>query len=141
MSQPRIIWNEQLSVGVAIIDSQHKELIRIANLLLDGVARGDGRDAVDMVVKKLREYTVFHFNSEEGLMEDIRYPDRHVQAREHHRLKKEVKDFQRQLYKKISRDARVRHRVHEVLAPGPHPGPRPGAGQLHQRSSHNRRVG
>ena len=97
---PTLKWNEALTTGVEIIDSQHKELIRIANGLMKAVARGKDKEAVDAIVRRLREYTVFHFNSEEELMGKIRYPKRGEQAQEHARLKREVKDFQQQLFHK-----------------------------------------
>lgn len=97
---PKIQWSEQLSLGVEQIDSQHKELIAIANELIEAVLQGQSKDSVDDVVKRLREYTVFHFKSEEELMEEIRYPRRGEQMQEHKRLKREVKEYQRQIYRR-----------------------------------------
>jgi len=96
----KIEWSDKLSVGVEQIDNQHKELLRIANVLINAVSLGREVRVLENVLKRLREYTVFHFNSEEELMGDIRYPGRGDQAVEHARLKKEVKDYQRQIYKK-----------------------------------------
>lgn len=101
---PKIEWNSRLSVGVDAIDDQHKELIRIGNALLNAAALGRDKQILDNVISKLREYTVFHFSSEEKLMEDIRYPDRGEHGNEHARLKKEVKDYQRMLYKQEALD-------------------------------------
>lgn len=115
-------WNDKLNVGVRAIDREHQELIRIVNHLLGAVERGDGREAVDKVIKKLREYTVFHFNNEEDLMESIRYPDRATQMSEHTRLKKDVKDYQRAL-QKGRRDPAGDRRLHEAVAAGSHPDP------------------
>lgn len=95
---PQIQWNAELSVGVEMIDTQHKELIRIANVLIKSVSLGLDRNVVDDTIKKLREYTVYHFSCEEELMEEIRYPGRSDQVVEHNRLKAEVKAYQRQLY-------------------------------------------
>ncbi len=93
-------WNKELSVDVPLIDDQHKELIRIANGLIKGISRGCTPNTINNVLGKLREYTVFHFNSEEKLMEEVRYPDRGEHEIEHRRLKTSVKDFQRRIYKK-----------------------------------------
>lgn len=95
-----IQWNDDLSVGVKLIDSQHKALIAIANRVIEAVELGQGQAAINGHIQKLREYTVFHFNSEEKLMDRIRYPKRGEQASEHARLKREVKYFQRQIYQK-----------------------------------------
>ncbi len=94
----KLTWSDDLSVGVEQIDTQHKELIRIANGLINAVALGRGRKTTDNVLRRLREYTVFHFNSEEALMEKVHYPGRGEHAREHLGLKNNVKEFQRTLY-------------------------------------------
>ena len=95
----RIQWSEELSVGIEQIDSQHKELIRIANGLISAVAKQRGERVINNVVRRLRNYTVFHFNSEEKLMEIVRYPKRGEHGHEHVKLKQNVKGFQRDLYK------------------------------------------
>ncbi|ADU63729.1 MAG: bacteriohemerythrin [Pseudodesulfovibrio sp.] len=98
----KINWNDELSVNVPAIDNQHKELIRIANVLINAVSLGRDDRVVGDVIRKLRDYTVFHFSSEETLMQDIRYPKRAEHEAEHRRLKQSVKNYQRVLYKKES---------------------------------------
>lgn len=93
-----IQWSNELSVGVKAIDDQHKELIRIANGLINAAHKGSGKRVVTNVIRRLREYTVFHFNSEEKLMEEARFPKRGDHIAEHARLKHDVKLFQRKLY-------------------------------------------
>ena len=95
----RIQWSEELSVGIELVDSQHKELIRIANGLISAVVKQRGERVINNVVRRLRNYTVFHFNSEEKLMETVRYPKRGEHESEHAKLKQNVKGFQRDLYK------------------------------------------
>lgn len=99
---PKINWNDELSVNVPAIDDQHKELIRIANVLIKAVSLERDDRVVGNVIRKLRDYTVFHFSSEETLMQDIRYPKRAEHEAEHRRLKQNVKNYQRVLYKKES---------------------------------------
>lgn len=94
----RIQWSDELSVGVKEVDDQHRELINIANTLLGAVETGSGRTVTDKVIKRLRDYTVFHFNSEEELMRASQYPRLSEHAARHARLKNEVKDFQRDVY-------------------------------------------
>ncbi len=96
----RLEWSDELSVGIELIDSQHKELIRIANGLISAVAKKRGDRVVQNVIRRLRNYTVFHFNSEEKFMEDVCYPKRGEHEAEHVRLKHDVKRYQRTLYEK-----------------------------------------
>ncbi len=95
----RLKWTDSLSLGVRQIDDQHRELIRIANGLLNAVELGRPTRVLENVLSRLREYTVFHFHSEETFMEDIRYPERGEHAREHFALKQRVKAFRRRLYR------------------------------------------
>lgn len=95
----KIEWNDELSVGIEEIDDQHKELIRIANGLLKAISLERNERVLNNVIRRLREYTVHHFSSEEALMEQVRYPNRGVHSAEHQRLKQNVKDYQRLIYK------------------------------------------
>ncbi|MFH1913839.1 MAG: bacteriohemerythrin [Pseudomonadota bacterium] len=98
----KLNWSDELSVNVPTIDAQHKELIRIANGLINALSLGRNDRVVGNVIKRLREYTVFHFSSEESLMDKCRYPKRAEHEAEHRRLKENVKNYQRILYKKES---------------------------------------
>lgn len=95
----RLEWSSELSMGRKDVDDQHKELIKIANGLINAVSIGRGKRTIQNVVQKLREYTVFHFSNEEEMMEQMRFPERGKHATEHLRLKLSVKNYQRQLYK------------------------------------------
>ncbi|WP_319542276.1 bacteriohemerythrin [uncultured Pseudodesulfovibrio sp.] len=94
----RLEWSPELSLGQPELDDQHKELIRIANGLINAVSIGRRKRTVENVIRKLREYTVFHFVREESLMEQIRFPGRADHMAEHVRLKLSVKNYQRKLY-------------------------------------------
>ena len=95
-----IKWPPEISVAVPLIDDQHKQLIAIANGLIKAVDRGLNSRVIKNVIRRLREYTVFHFNSEEKLMEEVLYPKRGEHANEHRRLKEQVKQYQRTIYYK-----------------------------------------
>ena len=94
----KLIWNQQLSMNNKTIDDQHKELLRIANGLLKAVHTGKSKQTINNVIRRLREYTVYHFSSEEGLMDKMRFKKRGEHATEHHRLKHQVKDFQHRMF-------------------------------------------
>lgn len=94
----KIKWSDKLSVGVDEIDTQHKELIKIANALIHAVKTNKKERTINNVIKKLREYTVFHFNSEEKLMKRKNYDSYTEHSVEHKKLKKTVQQFQRSIY-------------------------------------------
>ncbi|MGC2856826.1 bacteriohemerythrin [Novispirillum sp. DQ9] len=79
-----ITWQDSYSVGVDLIDSDHKLLVSLINQLGDAADGGQGRDVVGSVLNVLIEYTEGHFSREERLMEKGGYPDLPAH-REHHR--------------------------------------------------------
>jgi len=95
----RLEWSDKLNLGVPQIDNQHKELIRLVNGLISAVSLDRPEKTINNVLKKLREYTVFHFNSEEVFMDSIGYDNLNKHVAEHIDLKKKVKEFQRSICK------------------------------------------
>jgi hemerythrin len=79
----KIIWNESLSVGVAEIDRQHKQLVDILNQLLgmDGVTVDS--ETISDTLTRMTDYADYHFKSEEGFMQKYAYPDYATHRREH----------------------------------------------------------
>lgn len=69
-----IEWTEDLSVGVAVIDNQHKELFTKVNQLLDACNQGKGKESIGEIIKFLGEYVVEHFSYEEEYMKKFNYP-------------------------------------------------------------------
>ena len=70
-----IEWGDALSVTVDAMDSEHKELVRLINELHDAITVNKDKEVLGKVFDGLVQYTVFHFASEEQLMEDVGYPD------------------------------------------------------------------
>lgn len=96
---PKLEWNDSLSLGIYRIDSQHMQLIEVANDFLDSARQGHDQEAVQKTLARLREYTVNHFRDEEAYMKEIHYPRRGEHEGEHRNLVHRVKQFQRDLYK------------------------------------------
>ncbi|HSW02504.1 MAG TPA: bacteriohemerythrin [Sedimentisphaerales bacterium] len=78
-------WNEQLSVGVPEMDTQHKRLIEMINRLHGAMAKGEGAAILKTIVNELVTYTKVHFASEERLLASRQYPGlaAHKQLHEH----------------------------------------------------------
>ncbi|MDH4121535.1 MAG: bacteriohemerythrin [Deltaproteobacteria bacterium] len=70
-----VLWRNDLSIGVELIDNQHKELFVRINNLLDACTQGKGAEEVGSVIKFLEDYVVTHFTDEVGLMTKHRYPE------------------------------------------------------------------
>ena len=72
-------WKKEYEVGVAEIDEQHQKLIDIANRVYELMRNELALDKYDQIVEilqELKEYTVYHFHFEEGLMQKAKYKKR-----------------------------------------------------------------
>jgi len=78
-----VAWTEDLSVGVAEIDAQHRELFARVDMLLDACNQGKGKQEVGRLLGFLEDYVLTHFGVEERLMIDRAYPGFHEHKAEH----------------------------------------------------------
>ncbi|MFC5312962.1 bacteriohemerythrin [Azospirillum rugosum] len=70
-----VAWDEKMSVGVAVLDDDHRKLIDMFNgLLKTGIAEKD-RESLSGLLGGLNDYTKVHFAREEDLMERQGYPN------------------------------------------------------------------
>ncbi len=94
----RFEWTEAMSTGVDEIDWQHRECIRMINVLLDNDLENDDKELVKKGFKFLVCYVREHFQLEEQLMRKSKYPkadfDQHKAFHEY--FKKEVHDLWRE---------------------------------------------
>lgn len=79
----KLIWNEQLSVGIPAIDEQHKELIERINDLTGIILKGEDKDKTLEFIAFLDNYVTNHFANEEALMLKADYPEIVSHVREH----------------------------------------------------------
>lgn len=76
-------WNPSLSVGVDLIDDQHKEWFAKAEALFDAGRQGRGKEQVGEMLEFLDSYTRKHFADEERYMRSIAYPGYDEQKKAH----------------------------------------------------------
>lgn len=72
-----MIWKEEYELGVYEIDNQHKKLVEVINNFKNSIpdSTTDSRAEMGNVLAYLMNYTKFHFEAEEQIMEKINYPD------------------------------------------------------------------
>lgn len=69
-----LIWKDEYSIGVDLIDAQHRHLFEIGNdayKLLRDEFYIDKYDSIIQILEDLRQYAKFHFQSEENYMMSI----------------------------------------------------------------------
>ena len=88
----RVEWNSSYELGFPEIDMQHKKLIAIANELYDVATRGGDnlKSNMEKVLKKLTDYTVYHFSSEEDFQEKYDYKGLSMHRLAHNQFVAEV---------------------------------------------------
>ena len=77
---------EEYKIGVELIDEQHKKLFELADkayMLLKNDFALDKYDKIVEIIEELKDYTIFHFKSEEEYMESINYKRLFTQKIEH----------------------------------------------------------
>ncbi len=82
-------WNNDYSVGIEEIDKQHKHLIGIGAELMGMVKHHSNDDLYDDVidaVERLKDYTVYHFATEERMLEDVGFDGLDEHKIEHQRF-------------------------------------------------------
>lgn len=86
---------EEYKTGIKIIDQQHEKLFELAERtyqLLKNDFTVDKYDKIVHLVDELRDYTEFHFKTEEEYMESIGYKRMFTQKMEHIDFVKKLKD-------------------------------------------------
>ncbi|KAF0118367.1 MAG: hemerythrin family protein [Rhodospirillaceae bacterium] len=88
-------WNDSLSVGITVIDDDHKKLVAMVNDLYDSMQVGRSKEATGRVLQGLIDYTLTHFAREERFFAETGYPASTTHKREHEDLTRQVIDVQK----------------------------------------------
>jgi hemerythrin len=83
-----IQWGESLSVGVGLIDEQHRKWIERLHEVESAIKSRRGMQQIVSTLDFLSEYTRFHFSTEEQYMVQTGYPELENHRAKHEELKK-----------------------------------------------------
>ena len=89
----KIIWNESFSVGIPLLDSQHMELIRIINKMIDAKDVKVGSETISEILLSMTNYAMFHFKTEEDFLREHGYPEFESHKKEHTGFRKQTLSF------------------------------------------------
>ena len=92
-----IQWKDQYNTGCPEIDLHHQTLAEIVNELYQAFEYGLAESKSIEILKKLEDYTKYHFQAEEELMAKYNYPELEAHKIEHMRLIKELKKIKEQI--------------------------------------------
>ena len=89
----RVEWNDSLSVGIALIDNQHKTWIEHLNNLASAFDMNLGVEHIAQTLAFLVDYTYHHFDTEEKHMTANHYPGLAAHRRKHSELRTTLKNL------------------------------------------------
>lgn len=73
MSEP-LSWQPEPAATMAEIDRQHQNLVRIIQNLHRAIAAGRGQEVIESALAQVVNYTIYHFATEEDLMQQHGFP-------------------------------------------------------------------
>lgn len=89
-------WDSSLSIGIDIIDQQHKRIIDYINEL-DVVLSTKNFDQLKTIINELVDYTITHFAFEEEMMDKANYPFSSAHKKVHKVFTDRVASYQQRL--------------------------------------------
>jgi len=91
----KVVWTDDMSVGCAALDNDHKILIQALNDFIDALENDEGVFVTDGIFSVLLDYTNFHFSREEAILEACDYDDLAGHKQAHIELKEQLLDARR----------------------------------------------
>jgi hemerythrin len=95
ISHEPIIWNNAFLTGIDRIDEQHKVLVNTLNEANARLANCVTRELLEQITRDLLSYAIYHFETEEGLMQEYGYEAGSVEEERRHR--QEHRSFSQQV--------------------------------------------
>ena len=88
----KIKWDDSYSVGIKVIDKQHKHFVGLLNDLYECLELNKTSKIPD-IIKDLTSYAENHFKMEEEYFEKFHYVDAEVHKAAHDLMREKVKAF------------------------------------------------
>jgi len=90
---PEYVWSEDMSVGVDVLDADHKALFSILHHLRSDLGKKDEVEVIGKTLTNLHDYTGYHFTLEEELMEACGYPGLHAHRKAHRKISEKIEGY------------------------------------------------
>jgi len=92
-----IIWSdEEYSVGINIIDQQHKILVDLINRLSDAINTEAASLIITSLFQELTDYTKLHFKTEEAYFSKLNKADSQLHQLQHKHFVEQLVSFNEQ---------------------------------------------
>lgn len=92
-----IKWNDNMSVNIISIDTQHKKLIEEINNFYNNLSRKSNNEVISEILYQLKKYSIYHFQTEEALMKKFGFQGYKEHKKEHELFIQKVNDVEKKL--------------------------------------------
>jgi diguanylate cyclase (GGDEF)-like protein/PAS domain S-box-containing protein/hemerythrin-like metal-binding protein len=89
----QLVWKDSFLSGNTHIDSQHQELFRRSNKLLDAIISGASLTEISLITDHLVDDFKCHFRDEEAILDFVNFPGLNSHKEDHNRLYREAVEF------------------------------------------------
>ena len=100
-----VVWKDQYSVGVDVLDDDHKKLLNLINKMQTSIQYRTDKKFEKEALDELVAYTKYHFDREEKMMEEANYPDLKAHRQKHRdmiaKLDRFLVDYEARGYKTL----------------------------------------
>jgi|WetSurMetagenome_2_1015567.scaffolds.fasta_scaffold35567_2 hemerythrin len=77
------IWDEKYSVGIGVIDEQHKQFVFMLDKLSMAIGQLTTKEVLIQILNDLDQYVIYHFGTEEKYFKEFNYAGAPEHIREH----------------------------------------------------------
>ena len=85
-------WTQELEICDKV-DSQHKRLVNLINELYDAFTKAKANEIISEILQQLYDYTIYHFSTEEKMLEEANYPLLEDHIKEHQNFIVKINEF------------------------------------------------
>jgi hemerythrin len=89
-----VVWKEEFSVHVAVIDNQHKEFLNILNRMIKLIHEAPKDDEVQKIITELLAYKAIHFATEEKYFAEFNYDGKEEHEKAHRTFDVKIREIQ-----------------------------------------------
>lgn len=94
-----IIWTPDFLIGIAAIDSEHREIFDRLLAVEQGMVKRDPWHVMQFLLADAAHALKFHFAVEEALLETIGFPEREAHRQQHMKLTVEFSELEKKIKK------------------------------------------
>ena len=90
----KFVWTNKYSVGIQLIDEQHKHFFEIVNKILDFVDKElSTKEELFALLNEFENYAMYHLGTEEEYFDILKYPDAILHIDNHNKYREIIKKY------------------------------------------------